>query len=72
MTSEPVMNYGVEHEGRQKWAWNIILNGKTIARCNSESDARKVADSLRMSAATNDLNTKLTGVQSELRRLADL
>lgn len=74
MTSEQVTrHYSVERDKRQRWGWNVILNGgKTVARCNSEMEARQVADALRLYASSNSLNNKLGRVQSELRRLADL
>lgn len=38
--------YLVEHDARQRWAWNVVFRGKTIARCDSRQEADQVKAAL--------------------------
>lgn len=42
--------YEAVKTSRKVFPWDIRCNGRTYARCNSESDARKVANALNVAS----------------------
>jgi hypothetical protein len=60
----------IDRDKRDRWSWNVRINGKPIARCGTEDEARTIADALRNYCDGDSAFNKLSRIQSQLRILS--
>lgn len=62
-------NFEIDRDPRQKWDWNVRINGKPIARCGSKEDAERIATALRLYEEHVKTQVGFATLRAKLRRL---